>query len=279
MSPARLLFSTGSLYLMDTSYCFQLAAESGFDGMEIMCDERYSTRDPYYLQKLSSHYNLPVLVCHTPFSARVPGWGKADDEIGRIYHTLDLATQLEAESIVVHVPRSMGWLTLQFNNRAFRLPWRSPYTAVRDWIDYDLPRVQATTRVKIGLENMPAKSILGHEFDPTWWNEVETWGRVHTWLTLDTTHWATKGVDPLDAYRAAGGRVCHVHLSNFDGQEHRLPHKGHLNLGKFLRGLAADSFAGTISLELHPEPLAYTDEEALRRNLQDSVDFCREHLG
>jgi sugar phosphate isomerase/epimerase len=278
MSPARLLFSTGSLYLMDTSYCFQLAAEMGFDGMEIMCDERFGTRDPLYLQKLSNHYNLPILVCHTPFSARVPGWGKADDEIGRIYRTLDLATQLEAESIVVHVPRSMGWLNLQFNNRSFRLPWRSPYKAVRDWIDYDLPRVQSATRVKIGLENMPVAHLLGREFDPTWWNEVETWGRVHTWLTLDTTHWATKGIDPLEAYRAAGGRVCHVHLSNFDGQEHRLPHKGYLDLGKFLRGLAADSFVGTISLELDPQPLGYTDEEVLRRNLQASVDFCREHL-
>ncbi|MBZ0287595.1 MAG: sugar phosphate isomerase/epimerase [Anaerolineae bacterium] len=278
MSPARLLFSTGSLYLMDTSFCFQLAAEIGFDGMEVMCDERYSTRDPHYLQKLSQHYNLPILVCHTPFSARVPGWGNANDEVGRIYHTLDLASELEAESIVVHVPRSMGMMTVQLNNRAFRMPWRTPYKAVRDWIKYDLPRVQAATPVKIGLENMPVKYLWGRQIDPTWWNEVESWGRVHTWLTLDTTHWATKGIDPLDAYRAAGGRVCHVHLSNFDGQEHRLPHKGFLDLGQFLRALAADSFAGTITLELDPHPLGFADEEILRRNLQESYDFCREHL-
>jgi sugar phosphate isomerase/epimerase len=278
MSPARLLFSTGSLYLLDTSFCFQLAAEIGFDGIEVMCDERYSTRDPHYLQKLSDHYNLPVLVCHTPFSARVPGWGKANDEVGRIYHTIHLAAELEAESIVVHVPRSLGMMTVQVNNRAFRLPWRTPYTAVRDWIEHDLPRVQAETPVKIGLENMPVRTFLGRTFDPTWWNEVETWGRAHTWLTLDTTHWATKGIDPLEAYRAAGGRVCHVHLSNFDGQEHRLPHKGFLDLGKFLRELRADSFSGTISLELDPQPLGFADEEILRRNLQESYDFCREYL-
>lgn len=278
MSPVRLLFSTGSLYLLDTAYCFQLAAEMGFDGMEVMCDERFSTRDPLYLHKLSRHYNIPILVCHTPFSARVPGWGNPSDEVGRIYHTLDLAGHFETESIVVHVPRSMGWMTVQFNNRAFRLPWFTPYTAVRDWIEYELPRVQSATSIKIGLENMPIKTILGYQFDPTWWNEVETWARVHTWLTLDTTHWATKGVDPLDAYRAAGGRVCHVHLSNFDGREHRLPHKGFLDLGRFLRGLRADSFSGTISLELDPQPLGYEHEETLRRNLQESYDFCREHL-
>jgi len=278
MSPARALFSTGSLYLMDTAYCFQLAAETGFDGIEIMCDERYGTRDPVYLQKLSQHYNLPILVCHTPFSARVPGWGQVTDEIGRIYKTLDLAATLNAETIVVHVPRSMGWMGVQFNGSSIRLPWRSPYVAVKEWIEQDLSRVQSLTPVKIALENMPAVHLFGRAVDPTWWNEIETWGRVHTWLTLDTTHWATKGVDPLDAYHAAGGRVCHVHLSNFDGREHRLPHKGNLDLATFLRKLAADAFAGTISLELHPEPLAYNDEEALRRNLQDCVDFCREHL-
>lgn len=279
MSPARVLFSTGSLYLLDTAYCFQLAAETGFDGIEIMCDERYSTRDPLYLQKLSQHYNLPILVCHTPFSARVPGWGKPSDEVGRIYHTLELAAALNAESIVVHVPRKLGWMGMYFNGHNFRVPWRTPYGAVKNWIEYELPRVQPTTGVKIALENMPVAHILGREIDPTWWNEVETWGRIHTWLTLDTTHWATKHIDPLAAYHAAGGRVCHVHLSNFDGLEHRLPHQGHLNLGKFLRTMAADSFSGTISLELHPEPLDYSDDFALRRNLQDSLDFCREHLG
>ena len=276
--PIRLLLSTGSLYLMDTAYCFQLAAEIGFDGIEIMCDERYGTRDPAYLHKLSQHYNLPILVCHTPFSVGVPGWGKGADEVGRIYHTLDLAAHLNAESIVVHVPRKIGRLMVSANGRSFWLPWRTPYAPVKEWIEQQLPRTQANTPVKIALENLPAARVLGRPFDPTWWNEITTWRHVHTWLTLDTTHWATKGIDPLAAYRAAGGRVCHVHLSNYDGQEHRLPHKGRLDLGKFLRALAADSFPGTISLELHPEPLAYHDETALRRNLQDSLDFCREHL-
>jgi len=279
MSPARVLFSTGSLYLMDTAYCFQLAAEAGFDGIEVMCDERYSTRDPVYLQKFSQHYNLPVLVCHTPFSPRVPGWGRQADQVGRIYRTLDLAATLNAETIVVHVPRKLGWLTVGVNGGSLRLPWRSPFAAVKDWIEHELPRAQPATAVKIALENMPAVSLLGRPFDPTWWNEVESWGRLHTWLTLDTTHWATKHIDPLYAYRAAGGRVCHVHLSNFDGREHRLPHQGILNLGAFLRALAADSFAGTISLEVHPEPLGFADADTLRSNLQASLDFCREHLG
>jgi sugar phosphate isomerase/epimerase len=277
--PPRLLFSTGSLYLMDTAYCFQLAAETGFDGMEVMCDERFSTRDPGYLERISRHYNIPVLVCHTPFSRAVPGWGRPGDEIGRIYRTIDLADCLKAESIVVHLPRSLGLLTIAAGGRSFRLPWRSPYVPVKNWIEHTLPTLQAATPVKIGIENMPSTQLFGREIDPTWWNEVATWARVHTWLTLDTTHWATKDIDPLDAYHAAGERVCHVHLSNFDGREHRLPHQGDMDLGRFLRGLAADGFTGTISLEVHPDALDFTDEERLRRNLRESLEFCRANLG
>ncbi len=276
--PARVLFSTGSLYLFDLAYCFQLAAETGFDGIEIMCDERYSSRDVTYLERLSQHYGLPIYVCHTPFSTQVPGWGKGSDQIGRIYRTLELATRLEAETIVVHVPRKVGWFNASFNGVGFRLPCWTPFGSVRDWIHEDLARVQEQTSVKIALENMPAARLFGQSFDPTWWNEVETWSRVHTWLTLDTTHWATKGVDPLDAYRAAGGRVCHVHLSNYDGREHRLPHRGRLDLARLLQTMAADHFAGTISLELQPEALNYTDEFSLRQNLLESLTFCREHL-
>lgn len=44
--PTRLIFSTGSLYLLDTALVFDMAAEAGFDGMEIMCDDRFTTREP-----------------------------------------------------------------------------------------------------------------------------------------------------------------------------------------------------------------------------------------
>lgn len=75
----RLIFSTGSLYPLDTSDCFELAADAGFDGIEIMCDPRYSTRDPEYLTALVDKYNLPVLVCHTPFTTNVSGWKVAGE--------------------------------------------------------------------------------------------------------------------------------------------------------------------------------------------------------
>lgn len=277
--PARVIFSTGSLYPMDVAQCFALAAAAGFDGIEIMCDDRYSTRDPEYLQTLSEQYQLPVLTVHTPFSRQLPGWkGVAHNRVERILATLRLAETLGAESIVVHLPRKIGWGTLSLNGNSLHFPWLNADTAIKNWISYALPEIQCHTSVKIAIENLPAVRVFGREIDPTWWNELDTWSQVHDWLTLDTTHWATKCISPLNAYLMAKGRVCHVHLSNYDGREHRLPHRGHLDLGNFLRTLARDGFAGTISIELHPDALDFTDSAALQRNLQQSVVFCREHL-
>ncbi len=66
MRPSVLL-STGSLYPLDIAYCFALAAEAGFDGLEVMGDARWSSCDPDYLRALSEAHGQPVRVLHTPF--------------------------------------------------------------------------------------------------------------------------------------------------------------------------------------------------------------------
>ncbi|MBZ0296988.1 MAG: sugar phosphate isomerase/epimerase [Anaerolineae bacterium] len=275
---ARVLFSTGSLYLLDTAQCFELAAEAGFDGIEIMCDDRFGTRDPNYLTHLSERFDLPVRVIHTPFSYRVPGWSDTS-QLGLIKQTLKLAEHLNAESIVVHLPLWLNSGTLRIGSWSLNFPWQSAFLDVKRWISDELQAAQANTPVRIALENMPIKVMYGQRFDPAWWNTVDEWSTIHDYLTLDTTHWATHHIDPLDAYRAAGKRVAHVHLSNFDGREHRLPHKGHLDLGAFLQALADDDFGGTISLEVHPDALEFYKTDLIFRNLCESLAFCRTHLG
>lgn len=279
MSAARLLFSTGSLYVMDVAHCFALAAEAGFDGVEVMCDDRWSTRDPRYLAGLAERHRQPVLVCHTPFSPRLPGWRAPQDHVARIEQTLRLAEALGAETIVVHLPDRIRLRKVSLFGRTVRVPSRAGTRGLKAWFEEELRHFQRRTTVRLGIENMPAARIFGRPVSHVWWNTVPEWSRVHRWLTLDTTHWATHGVDPLDALRAAGDRLCHVHLSNYDGYEHQLPHKGKLNLKKFLRALKADGFTGTVSLELSPGSLIFKENSVMRHNLQASLDFTREHLG
>ncbi len=46
--------STGSLYTYGTARVFELAAEAGYDGIEILTDHRWDSRQPAYLRRLSS---------------------------------------------------------------------------------------------------------------------------------------------------------------------------------------------------------------------------------
>jgi len=123
---------------------------------------------------------------------------------------------------------------------------------------------------------MPTHRTLRWTLSPYFWNTPPEWIAFEH-LTLDTTHCATWGVDPRTAYDRADGRVKHVHLSNFDGRQHTLPHEGRLALDEFLRHVAATGYRGHISIETSPEAMEVVNERRARENLAKSLAFCREH--
>jgi sugar phosphate isomerase/epimerase len=273
------IVSTGSLWLMDTAYTFELAAEAGYDGVEVMCDDRYSTRDHRYLKRLSSDHNLPIVALHTPFSTRLMGWGHGDTEPGKVRHTVELAEKTDARRIVVHLPQRYSRASVSVGPLRTRFPWfeRGDF---KQWMaNGGLKGLQAETTVEIAVENMPTARLWGREVNATWWNTIETWSAVHDHLTLDTTHWATFGIDPVVPLRAAGGRVKHIHLSNYEnGREHRLPQSGEVDLAAFLRELVIMNYTGSLSVEVNPDALAFDMPKATRRKLRETLDFCRTHL-
>jgi len=48
----RYILSSGSLYTYGLDRVFALAAEAGFDGIEVLVDMRFDTRQPAYLRRL-----------------------------------------------------------------------------------------------------------------------------------------------------------------------------------------------------------------------------------
>jgi sugar phosphate isomerase/epimerase len=97
-------------------------------------------------------------------------------------------------------------------------------------------------------------------------------------LTFDTTHLGTWGVDVLDTYEALADRVVHVHLSNYDGRQHRLPQDGRMALGPFLSALRRRGFSGIIVVELDPESSGAGDDRRVQDRLAAAAAFCREHF-
>jgi sugar phosphate isomerase/epimerase len=131
--------------------------------------------------------------------------------------------------------------------------------------------------VILAVENMPRRRIGPLGFDLYQMTRLESLERFRH-LTLDTTHLATHGIDIIQTYERLAGRVAHVHLSNYNGQEHRLLQDGHLPLAEFLRRLNQDGYQGIITLELQPDALGDGDEDQVFANLQVAVDFYRRHF-
>ncbi|MFQ5594985.1 MAG: sugar phosphate isomerase/epimerase family protein [Anaerolineae bacterium] len=272
--------SSGSLYTYGLDRVFNLASDIGFDGLELMVDQRWDTRQADYLRQLMNQYQLPILAVHSPFVAYVPGWPRG--EPARIKQTTQLAEGVGARIVVAHLPRRLGMYTLQRNSGGGRrlsipVPWSS-HAGYRRWLMNDLVEFQASTGVTIAIENMPAWRILGQRVNTCHWNDIQSLEQF-SHLTLDTTHLGTWGIDPVATYDVWGERVAHVHLSNFNGAEHRLLDDGHLRLDRLLEHLASAAYDGVVTLEFNPGALQAESERQVRGNLGESLAFCRDHFG
>jgi sugar phosphate isomerase/epimerase len=268
--------STGSLYSYGVARVFALAAQAGFDGIEVLIDERWDTRQAGYLRGLTQDHGIPISSLHNPFVPHLDGWPR--DPVERLKTTVSLAQALGVETVVVHLPLRVGYVMLHSFRRRWLLPaWPSPFVGLRRWMAQELTVLEASSGVRLCVENMPARRILGWRFDACWWNTPEEWSRFPH-LTLDTTHLGTWGLDPLAVYRQVNQRVCHVHLSNFNGKEHRRLEDGHLPLAELLQALREDNYQGVTVVELGPDSLEAQDETQVLAHLKGQVAFCRQHF-
>jgi len=276
------ILSTGSLYTYGLPRVFALAAEAGYDGIEVIVDHRCDTHDPAYLRRLSAEYGLPIQALHSPFVLDVPKWPA--DQLGRLEYTVRLAQELGVPVVVTHLPfRIYGiighWHGPRPRRFAVPVPWprREPYYHLLR--NGRLQKMEAETGVRIGVENMPLHRFLGLPINAYWFNRPEHLGRFPH-LTLDTTHLGTWGLDPLEIYRRLRGQIIHVHLANYDGREHRLPSDGHLRLGELLRQLALDGYQGAVSVESQPDAVEVggNGEKGVLAGLRQALAYCRRHL-
>lgn len=272
--------STGSLYSFGTARVFDLAARAGFDGIEVLVDHRWDTRQPGYLRALSGDHGLPIVALHSPFlTLDTPGW--PDDELGRLRHTVALAQEIGVPTVVTHLPFRFHALVGRWyaaRPRRFKLPVpirrRQPYAR---FLCNGLASFEAEAGITVAVENMPAHRFLRWRVNSYAFNSVAEIARFPH-LTLDTTHLGTWGLDPLMVYKQLRDRVVHVHLSNFDGREHRSPPDGHLPLAELLRRMAGDGYRGVITVEAHPGAMNAEDEEKCLVALRRALAFCREHF-
>ena len=126
--------STASCYPETCTTAFEMAADLGFDGVEVMVWTDPVSQDPDALRGLSDRFGVPVLAIHAPcllLTQRV--W--STDPWTKLLRAQVAAERVGAGTVVVHPP--------------FR--WQREYA--RGFVD-GLHRMQNETDVTFAVENM-----------------------------------------------------------------------------------------------------------------------------
>lgn len=256
---APIVLSSASVYPEKTPAAFDLAARLGYDGIEIMVTADPASQDIDVLRRLSDYHQIPITSIHAPcllLTQRV--WGR--EPWGKLVRSKDTAEKLGAEVVVVHPP--------------FR--WQREYA--REF-EQGLARMQEETDVVFAVENMfpvRARTAEVGMYSPHW-NPVDL---PYPSVTIDLSHAAVSGSDPLAMADSLGDRLAHIHLADGIGivnrDEHLVPGRGNQPCAEMLERLAAQRYAGQVVIEINTRRA--TDREQRESDLAESLAFARLHL-
>jgi sugar phosphate isomerase/epimerase len=254
--PIPVIFSTGSLYPFGLDRAYGWAAEAGFDGVEIMMDERWDTHQDAYLRKLAERHGVPVLALHPPIYQGA--WRLGPEET--LVRSAKLARRTDVPVVVAHPP--------------------PPGRPLERWKNGPL-RQAREQGVAVAVENMPCGMPRVFSVRSRSCHLPEHLAGLGN-VTLDTSHVGASKVDLMRAHAILAERLRHVHLSDSNLEagrdEHRLPGKGRLPLKPFLAALGKSGYSGAVSLELKPWPLGAPDPEIVLERMRDALRFTREGL-
>src|SRR4026209_303923 len=249
-SPPPVLFSSAAFFARPLSWTFRLAAESGYQGVEVMVTKDPESQDPRRIRALAEGFGLTVGALHAPcllLTRKV--WGT--DPIEKSDRSVEAAADAEIPVVVVHPP--YRW------QRAFRR-----------WLIEDLPSLEERTGIAVAVENMFPVRLAGRDVTFHSNQDLEQLeGPPH--LVLDTSHAAVAKHDLIEVRKLFGERLRHVHLSDNAGKgwdSHLPPGEGVLDLDAFLLDLAGSDFAGVVSLEVDLRK-HFQDRDALATTMID----------
>ncbi|GAA4659054.1 MULTISPECIES: sugar phosphate isomerase/epimerase family protein [Amycolatopsis] len=255
--------STASVWPLRAGTAFELAADLGYDGVEVMVWVDPVSQHVPELRRWSRRTGVPVLSVHSPsllITQRV--W--SPDPVVRLRRSVEAALDLEARTVVVHPP--------------FR--WQRRYG---DAFEDLIAELEDESGIEIAVENMfkvrppggrkdTRMSAFRPSIDPT---DV---GYRH--YTLDLSHSAAAQMDALALAERMGEGLTHVHLADGTGvpkDEHLVPGRGGQPCAELLEKLAASDFGGQVVLEVNTRRAPSSAHRM--KDLAEALLFARFHLG
>jgi sugar phosphate isomerase/epimerase len=255
--PIKVGMSTAAVYPEGTAAAFALAAELGYDGIEVLVTAEQLSQDVDRIADLIQTFGVPVLSVHSPcllVTARV--W--SNDPLVKLTRSVDMAERLGADTVVVHPP----------------FVWQRAAAAI---FAPSIAELQERTPVRIAVENMFPVKVRGaivNSYRPHW-NPVAA---GHSWFTLDLSHTATSQTNALELADAMGERLGHLHLADGSGSardEHLVPGRGGQPCAEILELLVRNDFRGSIVVEITTRGVDRSQREI---DLAQALSFARLHL-
>jgi sugar phosphate isomerase/epimerase len=256
---AAVTLSTASVYPEKVPAAFELAAQLGYDGIEVMVATDPASQDLTVLRRLSDYHQIPIRSIHAPcllLTQRV--WGR--EPWGKLRRSQEVAEELGASVVVVHPP--------------FR--WQREYA--KEFVA-GLARMQEETDVVFAVENMFPVKARGNEVGMylPHWNPVD---QDFPSVTLDLSHTALSGSDAVVMADALGDRLAHIHMADGVGianrDEHLVPGRGNQPCEQVLEKLAAGGYRGHVVLEVNTRRATTRAERV--EDLAEALAFTRLHL-
>ncbi|HEV7648251.1 MAG TPA: sugar phosphate isomerase/epimerase [Actinophytocola sp.] len=251
--------STASVWPQTATTAFELAAELGYDGVEVMVWADPLSQDPAALRRRSRQTGIPVLAVHAPcllITQRI--WSPLPEE--RLRRAVAAAQELDAPTVVIHPP--------------FR--WQRRYA--EGFADL-VASLSEGSGVAIAVENMFPVRRLGRAvsaFYPT----IDPTDVGHDAYTLDLSHTAAAGVDALALAKRMGANLRHLHLADGTGlprDEHLVPGRGAEPCAEVCEWLATSAFTGQVVVEINTRRARGQVERA--KDLAEALLFAKLHLG
>jgi sugar phosphate isomerase/epimerase len=255
----RITISTGVIFIFPLHKAFEMAAEAGFDGLELIINQDFEYVDS---RKLVAELSgiMPILSIHAPFM-QLDGWGNQIDSLKR---TVELAAEGGVPLVSFHPP---SWLGFELGF------WRWMYRI------HDFHQEVGGGKVLLALENMPWEGMLKANRHILSRSEkmIEFITERNLYQTLDCTHLGTKKANFINDFYLYynSGRVRNIHFSDYGhGRQHLLPGRGILPLTRFLNHLRNVGYDGTLTLEISHREFP-KDERIIVESLKEILQYLR----
>lgn len=255
----RISISAGTLFTFPLEKAFAMAAEAGFDGVELVINQEF--------QKVSSRRliteltrTIPILSIHAPFMP-LDGWGGPVDSLKRC---VEIAAHCGIGLVNFHPP---SWLGLEFGY------WRWLYRM------QDFQKEIGGGEVALTLENMPWEGkyrINGYILSETQ-KLIEFLKEKNLFLTFDCTHMGSGRANFINDFYLCynSGRIKNIHFSDYGhGRQHLLPGHGILPLTRFLNHLRNTEYNDILTLELSPYEFP-KEEGIIVKSLKEILAYLR----